>query len=260
MLEKIKSFLSHPLTRGIEIDAPETSILRHRIIQDKAFLRQIYLKWYSSIIDDLPEHIRGPVLELGSGAGFLKELLPGLITSDILHIPSVDIVIDGQCLPIKKGSLRGIVMNNVFHHLPRARAFLSEASCCLKPGGVMIMIESWNTWWSQKIYKHLHHEPFDFDSKAWEFSKRGPLSQANSALPWIVFHRDREIFECEFPDLHVKQIQLHMPFCFVLSGGVSFRSFLPGALFGLCQRLEDMFEPWMHFCAMFATISIEKNA
>ena len=59
---------------------------------------------------ECPQHRVGelPVLELGSGGGFLKKLLPGLITSDILHIPSVDIVIDGQCLPIKTEPFRWI--------------------------------------------------------------------------------------------------------------------------------------------------------
>jgi hypothetical protein len=78
----IRSLLAHPLTRGLDIDDPRTTQLRREIIQEKSFLRQIYQEWYATIAGALPRSM-GPVLELGSGAGFLKDFLPGLITSEI---------------------------------------------------------------------------------------------------------------------------------------------------------------------------------
>jgi 2-polyprenyl-3-methyl-5-hydroxy-6-metoxy-1,4-benzoquinol methylase len=48
-------------------------------------------------------------------------------------------------------SLRGIVMTNVLHHIPDARAFLKEAARCLHPGGVIAMIEPWVSPWSRLI-------------------------------------------------------------------------------------------------------------
>ena len=259
MLNKIKSFMEHPLLHGLDIDAPETTIVRSRIIKEKSFLRKIYDLWYSAISESLPENISGPVLELGSGGGFLKDYIPDLITSEILQIPSIDIVLDGQHLPIHKASLRGIVMFDVFHHIPQVESFLSEASKCIKPGGVIVMHEPWVTWWSRIVYKHLHHEPFDPDSKYWIFPEGGPLSQANSALPWIVFHRDQELFERKYPLLQIKGIKLHTPFCYLLSGGVSLRSFLPGSLFRLFRLIEDIMNPFMNSWAMFATITIVKK-
>jgi len=259
MLKKLKTFLIHPLMRDIDLDDPESISRVSQIIQEKSFLRQIYNHWYSSIRESLPDSIKGPVLELGSGGGFLEKYVPDLVKSEILQVPGVDIVLDGLLLPITRGSLRGIVMVDVLHHLPNAKSFFSEASYCVKKGGVLVMLEPWTTCWSRYVYGNLHHEPFDMDIDKWEFPKGGPLSQANSALPWIIFHRDSDIFQYEFPEWKIKDIKLHTPFTYLLSGGVSLRSFIPGFSFKLCQFFEHLLQPWMKSFAMFATIVIERK-
>ncbi len=67
----LTNLLSHPLTRGLDIDAIQTTELRKQIICNKPFLKKIYAQWYFQIIENLPASV-GPVLELGTGAGFLK--------------------------------------------------------------------------------------------------------------------------------------------------------------------------------------------
>ena len=42
-----------------------------------------------------------PILELGSGAGFLSECLPRVITSDVLAVPGIDLVLDAGRLPFQ---------------------------------------------------------------------------------------------------------------------------------------------------------------
>jgi hypothetical protein len=147
-------------------------------------------------------------------------------------------------------------MIDVFHHLSCAALFLNEVTRCLKPGGTVVMIEPWHTPWAKMIFKYLHHEPFDPESKQWTFPKGGPLSQANQALPWMVFSRDRNRFELEFPKLKIKGIEPDMPFAYLLSGGVSLKSFVPGRCFKTCRKLEQMLKPWMKSVAMFAKITL----
>ncbi len=117
-----ESWLAHPSTKHLSIDDPRTTLNRRRIIQEKKFLRLIYEDWYASIIAALPAG-EGKLLELGSGAGFFREFIPDLITSEIFHLPGVDAVMDAQQLPLSDGVLRGIVMINVMHHLPEPRLF-----------------------------------------------------------------------------------------------------------------------------------------
>jgi len=171
------------------------------------------------------------LLELGSGAGFLQNFIPGLITSEVFKCSSSSIVLDGCFLPFCNGVLKGIVMTDVFHHISQPRKFLEEATRCVREGGVLVMIEPWVTPWSQWAYQKLHHEPFRPHAKAWEFLRSGPLSGANGALPWIIFKRDRTLFEQEFPEWKIQMIKLGMPFRYLISGGVSLRSLMPGWAF-----------------------------
>jgi SAM-dependent methyltransferase len=254
--DTLKSLITHPLSRNSHVDSAETTIRRAQIIQKKPFLRKLYHDCYLSILDALPGHNIGSILELGSGGGFLKDYHSCLLTSDILPIPGVDIILDGQRLPFSQASLGAIVMMDVFHHIPKVKSFLWEAARCVIPGGAVVMIEPWNTRWSRLIYSYLHHEPFEPEAKNWDLPPGGPLSQANSALPWIVFERDRKMFDLEFSEWKIKNIVLHTPFCYILSGGVAFRSLTPVCFYNLCRRMEGFLESRMNCWAMFATITL----
>jgi SAM-dependent methyltransferase len=249
----LKALLTHPRTRGLDIDDPRTTELRRSIIREKPFLRQVYEEWYAAIVANLPP-CDGPVLELGSGAGFLRDYVAGLITSDVFPLPGVSAVLDAHSLPFADASLRAIVMTNVLHHLPRPRRFFAEAARCVKPGGRMIMIEPWVTPWSKLIFQEFHHEPFDPDAAHWDFPTTGPLSGANGAIPWVLFVRDRAALEREFPLWQVQAIRPMMPFRYLLSGGVSLRALMPGWTFRFWRRLENRLQPWMNTWGMFAEI------
>jgi SAM-dependent methyltransferase len=250
-------WLAHPLTRGLCIDDPRTTQLRRQIIQKKSFLRQIYQEWYMAIAAALPAHT-GPVLELGAGAGFLDNFIPGLITAEVFYCEGVRVVLDGQRLPFADGILLGVVMTNVLHHIPRPRRFFAEAARCVQPGGVMVMIEPWVTHWSRLVYPRLHHEPFHPEATEWEFASCGPLSGANSALPWIVLKRDRDQFEREYPEWEIEAVRPCMPFRYLVSGGVSMRSLMPAWSFKAWRWLETVFQPWMDDWAMFACIQLRR--
>lgn len=254
MLNWIDRFLKHAGTCNLSVDDPATTILRKGIIRKNRFLFLLYCEWYRMLISSLVES--RDVLELGSGGGFFDEYLPRVITSDIFELPGVQLIVDAQCLPLPQRSLDAIVMTNVFHHISDVDLFFREATRCLRPGGRLVMIEPWRTAWSERIYKTLHSEPFESES-GWGVSGSGPLSCANGALPWIVFYRDREIFERNYPALRVIKVRPIMPFSYILSGGVSRRGVIPGWAYQpirLCERA--LFE---RFWAMFSLIIVEKK-
>lgn len=257
MIEALKSLLAHPLTRGIDINDPDTTSRRREIIRQKKFLYKIYDEWYGIIQKALPA-LTGPVVELGSGAGFLRERIPNIIRSEIFPNENLDVVLDGRDLPFPDASLTAIVMTDVMHHIPDADRFLSEVERCLRPAGRMIMIEPWVTWWGSIVYRNFHHEPFEPEANTWSFPSSGPLSGANGALPWIVFERDRGRFEQQYPSLRIDRINPLMPLCYLLSGGVSLRSLLPGAVYGLVRAIEGCLRPLAARLGMFAVIVVTK--
>jgi SAM-dependent methyltransferase len=247
------SWLCHPLTRGLSVDDPRATELRRRIIREKPFLRKIYIEWYKTIAAAIPAGPE-PVLEIGSGAGFLEQFVPGLITSEIFACPGVKMVLDGQCMPFGDGSLRAIVMTDVLHHIPQPRRFLAEAARCVQPGGAVVAVEPWVSDWSRWVHRRFHYEPFDPNSAAWEVPQRGPLSGANGAMPWIIFNRDRSQFEREFPQWEIRSIRPGMPVRYILSGGILLRSLMPSFTFGFWRLVEAALSPWRDRLAMFAEI------
>ena len=257
----LKKLLEHPLTRGLEPDDPRTTEFRRRIIKKKALLRKIYEEWYRGLISAIPPPTACPgrVLELGAGGGFLKELLPDSITSEVFPCSGADVVLDARALPFAGNSLRAILMVDVLHHIPDVESFLREAQRTLSPGGIIAMWEPWNTSWIRLIYKKLHPEPFAPESEDWGFPPAGPLSGANGALPWIVFARDKERFARTFADLELERLILDYPFSYLLSGGVSLRALFPGIGFKPIRALERMLTPLQSKLAMFAFICLRKK-
>lgn len=254
----IKSLLSHPLTKGLSVDDPSTTVLRKQIIQEKAFLKKVYEEWYVALANSL-DASSNRILEIGSGAGFLREYILDLITADIILLPWLSLALDGGRLPFQDETLDALVMVNVLHHMPDVEAFFREATRSIKTNGQLAMIEPWVTPWSKFIYTTMHHEPFDPFVLDWFLDSSEPLSSANGALPWIIFERDRNKFIRMFPEWEITHLQLLTPFNYLLSGGVSLRSFMPGWSHKFWVRFETLLDPCMDKWAMFAKIILTKR-
>jgi len=93
------------------------------------------------------------------------------------------------------------------------------------------------------------------DAAEWRIPGSGPLSGANGAMPWIILQRDRARFEAQFPQWRIRRIQPFMPLRYLLSGGVSLRSLMPGWTFPLWRALEA---PLAAKAGMVAVIVLEK--
>lgn len=238
-----------------DLDSPERSLIHKNIIQQKRFLKSLYIDWYNKLRKFSGYNSEGVFVELGSGGGFVKELMPGVITSDVINLPDIDLVFGGENMPFENESVDGIMMIDVFHHIPDPRGFLSEVNRVLKPGGKLVMSEPWNSAWPRFIFTNFHHEPFD-PSGNWGIINNGSLSGANGALPWIVFERDRKIFEKEFPRLKIESIKYHTAFRYLLSGGLTMKQLIPDFLFRFASGI-DHFLSFFKF-SMFAFIIVRK--
>ena len=165
-------------------------------------------------------------MELGSGGGFINEIIPNTITSDITNLENISIQFSGLKIPFQSHKVDAFVMFDVLHHISDVRLLFRELNRCLKIGGKIIMIEPANTLWSSFIYKNFSHEPFD-PSGGWGLKKDGRLSSANGAIPWNVFCRDKQRFEKEFPSMEVLKLKNHTPFRYLISGGCFHETITP---------------------------------
>ena len=254
----LRDWLAHPLTKGLDLDDPRTTELRREIILGKPFLRRVYADWFGQI-QEWVNPSNDIILEIGSGASLSTQFFPGLITSDMFHLPWLSLVMNGLHLPFGPQSLDAIIMVNTFHHIPDPAHFLREAERCLRPGGCICMIEPWVTPWSRLVYTRLHHEPFDPGADSWLLPETGPLSSANGAAPWIVFQRDRNVFARELHGWREPEIRPIMPLSYLLSGGISMRSLMPGWSYPLWSGFEWLLQPLAGWTAMFAAIRLERS-
>src|SRR5579862_4132580 len=106
-----------------------------RAWETRPLLKKIYASFYQRILSLIDKSIPGRIVEIGSGIGNLKSLLPDAISTDLFPNPWLDVVCDGYDLPFNDGSLSHLVAFDVFHHLRAPKAFLNEAHRVLTRGG-----------------------------------------------------------------------------------------------------------------------------
>ena len=246
-------WLKLPETRFIEdLDDPATTLLHAEIVQKKPFLKKLYIDFYTQFKNLIPEPETKVLVELGSGGGFIKEVIGSVITSDILDLPNVDKVFSALNMPFEDTSVDAFFMFDVLHHITDPAAFFREAIRCLKPSGKIVMIEPANTLWSMFIYKNFHHELFDPEAQ-WGLKEPGPVSHGNGAMPWIIFSRDRQIFEKEFPRLRIVRMRNHTPLRYLLSGGLTLRQLMPSFTYPLIKAIEYIMSAINNLLGMFQT-------
>ncbi len=227
------------------------------IILQKKQLNILYKAFYRELLSGFSS--RKKIIELGSGGGFIKQMRPNTVTSDVLHAPGVDIVFQAEKIPFNDHSVDGFVMLNVFHHIKDPQKALKEMSRVLKVNGKIVMIEPWNSPFSRFIYTHFHHEVFDPRSKSWKIKGKKRMTDANGANPWIIFVRDRELFYSLFPELTIQTVRPHTPFSYLLSGGLSRPATIISPLMPSLIKAEERLCKVLPFLSMFVTISIQKN-
>lgn len=236
----------------------QAALLEHRrIIRTKSFLNKIYVDFYNYFKSIHTP--KGSLIEIGSGAGFIKDILPKVVTSDVIKGPGIDQVFFAHKMPFANSSIAAFFMIDVLHHIKDSEIAFKEMLRCLKPGGKIVMIEPYNSFWGGLIFKYIHPEKKGFNPKAgWKIKGSGRMSDSNPALPWIIFVRDRETFEKKFPNLKIVKISPDTPFRYLISGGLTRWQFLPTPLYPLIMKIEKTLSSLNKFIGMFVTIELQK--
>ncbi|SRR6266404_235841 len=237
------------------LDSKKSLIIHKKIIKTNKFLNKIYESYYQEIKKDCSI---SPIVEIGSGGGFIKKIISKAITTDVIKADGIDIVTTAENLPFNDGSVGSFVMLNVFHHIKDPVKAIKEFSRSLKKGGKIIMIEPYNSFWGKFIYSNFHHETFDPSTSNWKIKGKGRMSDANGAIPWIIFVRDQKLFKNKFPNLKITKIQPHTPFKYLLSGGLSKPQLVPTSLFSIVTFTEKILSPLNKYLGMFVTIELIK--
>lgn len=230
-------------------------------IQQKYAVKSLYSEVYNEFVACMKRSVSGGInVELGSGGGFFKEYAANIITSDVVGFEHVDHMIDATDLPFDDDSVSTIMMHNVFHHIQNVEQFFSEAIRCLKVGGrILIADEYWGSL-ARFFLKHVHFEDYDENARSWELKRHdGGQYEANGALCYIVFERDKEIFFNKFSQLHVERIVPHTPLRYWLSGGLNAWSLIPKRFFTFMTWFDQSLLRLFPRCGSFVYVEIVRR-
>lgn len=252
-----------PAIENVSMDGGDRMDAHSQVLSQKTMLRDVFTEFHV-LFDKLDrKYFDAPGLriELGAGVAPMKSSYPDVLATDVVPGPSIDMVLDAENMNLDAASVRAIFGQNCFHHFPHPENFFRELHRVLAPGGGAILLEPYYGPLASFLYKRLFStESFEKEHPSWDMPDATAMEGANQALSYIVFNRDRSIFENQFPDLKI----VHQETCgnymkYLLSGGLNFRQLCPDwsvPLVSLCQR---MLSPANSLLALHHVIVLRKE-
>ena len=125
----------------------------------KPLLQAVYRGFYQRIASRLNTEAAGLTVELGSGMGNIKEVVPECITTDIFPNEWLDRQENAYRLSFETGTVANLILFDVWHHLQYPGTALREFERVLSPGGRLILFEPAMGLLGRLVYAAGHHEP-----------------------------------------------------------------------------------------------------
>lgn len=125
----------------------------------KPLLKILYNDFYRLIAEHLSNLPASQPVELGSGLGNIKEVIPDCLRTDLFPNPWIDQVENAYKLSFEAESISDLIMTDVFHHLKYPGEALKEFYRVLRKGGRVIMLEPHISVLGLLVYGALHREP-----------------------------------------------------------------------------------------------------
>lgn len=262
MMKCLLDILRDPLLKNMDIDGASRLELHRKILKKKRILRDVFTDFHH-LFRKLDRNFlsgAGLKVEIGAGVSPMRDSYPEVLATDIVDTHHLDRVINAEAMDFSTDSVRVIYGQNCFHHFPHPDKFLCELERVLVPGGGAILLEPYYGPLATFLYKRLFHtEGFDKTYQSWETPIAGPMNGANQALSYIVFIRDRNIYEQKHPSLKIVHQELAGNYLkYLLSGGLNFRQLLPDSFTGLISLLERLISPLNRWAALHHVIVIRK--
>jgi Methyltransferase domain len=257
--------LAAPGTVGLDLEGPERLVVHKQILAGKPMLGEVFREDHELLMDiDRRTFGSTPGLrvELGAGVAPVSMSFPEVLATDVVDGPGLDRVLDAQAMDLPGASVRALYGQNCFHHFPDPGRFLGEAERVLAPGGGVVLIEPYYGPAASLLYERLFAtESFDKDMPGWQSAAAGSMRGANQALSYIVFVRDRAIFDRDFPGLELVQSHpLDNWVRYLLSGGLNFRQLVPRRSIPVLKAIERALHPAGRVLALHHVIVLRRRA
>jgi SAM-dependent methyltransferase len=213
-----------------------------QIYLNKDLIELIYSNYYKIIKKNLLTNEKFACLEIGSGNGNIKKIIPNCITSEQFKKKKIDRIENIYKIKYNKNSISNIILIDVFHHLKFPNSALKNMHRVLIKNGRIIMIEPAMGLIPRIIYKIFHYEPNGFNLKIdWDnIPKKIPSSNqyfAAQSMTWRAFFLKELNLKSKYK---IKFIKPFSDFAYLLSGGYSYKAFYPKILYSFIKLIDKM--------------------
>jgi SAM-dependent methyltransferase len=230
--------------------------------QKKPVLKKIYLEFYKRIVSHLNKNVDGLTVELGSGLGNLKMVVPDVICTDLFKNPWIDRVENAYHLSFGIGSVSNLILFDVFHHLEYPGSALKEFNRVLANKGRVIIFDPAISFFGLIVYGLFHHEPVALFKKIKWFAPEGKdlsktdyyASQSNVSRIFCSSH-----YRDKLSDWNIVAVKRSTSLSYVLSGGYSKHQLYPDTWYPFMKSLDRFFDLFSFLFATRMLVVLEKK-
>lgn len=236
------------------IDLHQESI--HKNIQHwqrKPLLQKLYADFYRLIAQHLSNLPDAKIVELGSGLGNIRDIIPNCLRTDLFPNPWIDQIENAYRLSFADASVSDLILTDVFHHLRYPGTALQEFGRVLRKGGRVLMLEPYMSALGLLVYGIPHDEPVAIIKKIeWEapegWSPKNIDYYAAQGNATRIFAGNK--FRSKLADWQKPAMIRLSAIAYAASGGFSKPQLYPSGMLPLVKKFEKVLDL---FPALFAT-------
>ena len=231
----------------------------------KPLLRKIYRSFHELIASVINRSDGGITVELGSGIGNIKEVIPDCLRTDLFANPWIDQTENAYQLSFANNSVSNLILFDVFHHLRYPGTAIKEFSRVLIPGGRVIIFDPCISLLGFLVYGLGHHEPIAIFSKIdwlaasnWRPENDSYYAAQGNAYR-IFFGRCSPLLDI---DLSIKIKKRYSSLSYVASGGYSQRQLYPSTLYPFIKWIDRVcdFLPLLFATRLLVVLEKKKSS
>lgn len=201
------------------------------------------------------------IVELGSGMGHIREVIPNCITTELFPYPWIDQIENAYKLSFEDESVSDLISTDVFHHLKYPGTALKELHRVLRKGGRVILLEPCMSLLGLLVYGVFHVEPIAVTQKFGWFAPNGWLpdhmdyyaAQGNATRIFVGnrYHPQLTAWKT------IKTIRLSA-LAYAASGGYSGPQLYPTGMYSAVKSLEKILDLFPFLFATRLLVVLEK--
>jgi hypothetical protein len=210
----------------------------------KKLLQKVYYDFYTLIKSKLDFAVAGSVVELGSGIGKIKDVIPNCVTTDIFENPWVDRVENAYKLSFENKSVSNLILFDVFHHLEFPGNAFDEFRRVLNDKGRLILFEPCLSLLGLISYGLLHHEPINmykdisvYAKNENEIKESGYYAAQGNAYRIFQNQKNYQTLLSKWEIINHKQ---YPAISYLASGGYSKPQLYPTSMYGFMKMVDSV--------------------